>query len=82
MLLQYGLNNSVLLAHASHHIPGVELFIKKSSKVNGKSKNGCGLALAYKRKNSSNRVFVINSDGEMAEIQQCCKGILTLLIKV
>ena len=28
---------------------------------------GCGLALAYKRKNLSNRVFVINSDGEMAE---------------
>ena len=63
-LLQYGLNNSKFLAHASHHIPGVEF--STGSLGHGLS-YGCGLALAYKRKNSSNRVFVINSDGEMAE---------------
>lgn len=63
-LLEYGLNNSKFLAHASHHVPGVEF--STGSLGHGLSL-GCGVAIAYKRKNLSNHVFIVNSDGEMAE---------------
>ena len=61
---QYGSNNSLLMAHASHKVPGVEF--STGSLGHGLS-FGVGLALAGKRKKNNTHVFVINSDGEMNE---------------
>mgnify|MGYP001307118843 CR=1 FL=1 len=61
---EYGANNSLLMAHASHKVPGVEF--STGSLGHGLS-FGVGLALAGKRKKNNHHVFVINSDGEMNE---------------
>ena len=61
---QYGSNNSLLMAHVSHKVPGVEF--STGSLGHGLS-FGVGLALAGKRKKNNHHVFVINSDGEMNE---------------
>ena len=63
-LNEYGENNSLLMAHASHKVPGVEF--STGSLGHGLS-FGAGLALAGKRKKNKYRVVVINSDGEMNE---------------
>ena len=63
-LNEYGKNNSLLMAHASHKVPGVEF--STGSLGHGLS-FGTGLALAGKRKKNKCRVVVINSDGEMNE---------------
>ncbi len=63
-LLKYGFNKSKLLAHASHHVPGVEF---STGSLGHGLPIGCGVALAYKRKKLSNHIFIINSDGEMSE---------------
>jgi len=63
-LSDYGQDYSMLMAHASHKVPGVEF--STGSLGHGLS-FGAGLALAAKRKKEKWRVFVINSDGEMAE---------------
>ena len=63
-LLEYGVNKSIFLAHASHYVPGVEF---STGSLGHGLPIGCGVALAYKRKRSVNKVFIINSDGEMAE---------------
>lgn len=63
-LFQYGLTGSNLLAHASHHVPGVEF---STGSLGHGLPISCGLALAYKRKKLSNTVFIMNSDGEMSE---------------
>ena len=63
-LNEYGSNNSLLMAHASHKVPGVEF--STGSLGHGLS-YGVGLALAGKRKKNNHHVFVINSDGEMNE---------------
>ena len=63
-LSKYGEDFSMLMAHASHKVPGVEF---STGSLGHGLPYGVGLALAAKRKKKKWRVFVINSDGEMAE---------------
>lgn len=63
-LLEYGVNGSGLMAHASHSVPGVEL---STGSLGHGLPVGCGKALAAKRKQEPWRVFVMLSDGEMDE---------------
>ena len=60
----YCRENSRLMGHISHHVPGVE--VSTGSLGHGLS-FGTGMALACKRDNSNWRVFVILSDGELDE---------------
>lgn len=61
---EYAKDGSLLLGHASHHVPGVEL--STGSLGHGLSV-GCGMALAGKREAQPYRVFVLLSDGELDE---------------
>lgn len=63
-LSKYGQDYSMLMAHVSHKVPGVEF---SSGSLGHGLSYGAGLALAAKKKKKKWRVFVINSDGEMAE---------------
>ena len=63
-LLNYARNKSQLMAHVSHHVPGVEF---STGSLGHGLPFACGLALAGKRRKKPNHVYVINSDGEMAE---------------
>ncbi len=63
-LLNYAKSNSKLMAHVSHHVPGVEF---STGSLGHGLPFATGLALASKRRKKSNLVYVINSDGEMAE---------------
>ena len=63
-LLEYGSDNSNFMAHASHKVPGVEF---STGSLGHGLPIACGLAVAKKRKKLSNYIYVINSDGEMAE---------------
>lgn len=63
-LATYGLNDSRLLTHASHHVPGVEWSTGALGHGLGLA---CGQALAGKRRNASWKVFALCSDGEMDE---------------
>ena len=63
-LLEYGSNNSNFMAHASHKVPGVEF---STGSLGHGLPIACGLAVAKKRKKLPNYIYVINSDGEMAE---------------
>ena len=60
----YAQDGSLLLGHASHHVPGVE--VSTGSLGHGLSV-GCGMALAGKREEKPYRVFVLLSDGELDE---------------
>ena len=62
-LNEYGKNNSLLMAHASHKVPGVE-FSTGSLGHGFLSEPVSSCTLKEKKKY---RVFVINSDGEMNE---------------
>jgi transketolase len=55
---------STLLAHASHHVPGVEL---STGSLGHGLPVGCGFALAAKRERGSQRTYVLLSDGELDE---------------
>jgi len=57
-------DGSLLMGHASHHVPGVDF--STGSLGHGLSL-GCGTALAAQRQNSRRRSFVILSDGECDE---------------
>lgn len=61
-LLEYGMENSVLMNHISHKVPGVEF--STGSLGHGLS-FGVGKALAAKRRGGDWRVFVLMSDGEL-----------------
>jgi transketolase len=63
-LQRYGDTGSRLLGHASHHVPGVEL---STGSLGHALSVGCGVALAAKREQRGNRVFVLLSDGELDE---------------
>ncbi len=63
-LLEYGRDNSNFMTHASHKVPGVEF---STGSLGHGLPFACGLAIAKKRKKLANYVYVINSDGEMAE---------------
>jgi transketolase len=60
----YSRDGSLLLGHASHYVPGVEL--STGSLGHGLSV-GCGMALAGKSDSCPYRVFVMLSDGELDE---------------
>lgn len=64
MLLEYGKNESILMNHISHKVPGVEF--STGSLGHGLS-FGVGKALAAKKMKSSWKTFVILSDGELQE---------------
>lgn len=60
----YAQDGSLLLGHASHHVPGVEL---STGSLGHGLPVGCGMALAGKREGRPYRVFVLLSDGELDE---------------
>jgi transketolase len=60
----YGDADSRLLGHASHYVPGVEL---STGSLGHALPVACGLALAAKREERTQRVFVLMSDGELDE---------------
>jgi transketolase len=63
-LSTYGQKSSLLMAHISHKVPGVEF--STGSLGHGLS-FGAGKALAAKKLNKNWKVFVLVSDGEMQE---------------
>jgi transketolase len=60
----YGQDGTRLMAHASHHVPGVEL---STGSLGHALPVGCGQALVARRQKKSWRVFVLLSDGELDE---------------
>lgn len=64
MLDTYCEDGSPLLAHVSHHVPGVEI---STGSLGHGLPIGCGMALAAKHDDSPSRVFVLLSDGELDE---------------
>ena len=60
----YGQDDSRLMLHASHKVPGVE---NSTGSLGHGLSLGCGKALAAKRQNHSWKTFVILSDGELDE---------------
>jgi transketolase len=65
-------DDSPLLGHISHKVPGVE--VSTGSLGHGLA-IGCGMAKAGKEKNDPHRVFVLLSDGELNE-GSCWESIL------
>jgi len=63
-LQTYGQNGSRLMSHVSHQVPGVEF---STGSLGHGLPFACGKALAAKRRGSSERVFVMLSDGELDE---------------
>jgi transketolase len=64
MLETYYQNGSLLMGHATHHVPGIE--ISTGSLGHGLTM-GTGMALAAKRDDKPYRVFCMISDGECDE---------------
>ncbi len=64
MIDGYGTASSPLMAHASHHVPGVEL---STGALGHGLPVGVGKALAAKMRGQSWRTFVVLSDGELNE---------------
>ena len=71
-LADYCKDESKLLGHVSHHVPGVEV---STGSLGHGLPIACGMALAAKRDGRSNRTFVILSDGELDE-GSCWEAIL------
>jgi len=63
-LEHYGEDDSILMAHASHHVPGVEF---STGSLGHGLPFGAGKALAAKRISAAWRTFVLLSDGELNE---------------
>jgi transketolase len=63
-LESYGSNDTRLMAHASHHVPGVEL---STGSLGHGLPVACGLALGAKRLGHTYRTVVMLSDGELDE---------------
>jgi len=64
LLDTYSKNDSILLSHTSHKVPGVELSTGSLGHALGVA---CGVALAGKLKKSTWKVFALLSDGELDE---------------
>jgi transketolase len=64
MLETYGTDGSALMAHISHHVPGVEF---STGALGHGLPFGVGKALAAKRMGAEWRTVVLLSDGEMGE---------------
>ena len=60
----YGMDDTRLMSHASHNVPGIEL---STGSLGHGLPVGCGLALGAKRLNRNYRTVVLLSDGEMDE---------------
>jgi transketolase len=71
-LTDYCKDESKLLGHVSHHVPGVEV---STGSLGHGLPIACGMALAAKREGQSSRTFVILSDGELDE-GSCWEAIL------
>jgi len=71
-LTGYCKDNSKLLGHVSHHVPGVEV---STGSLGHGLPIACGMALAAKHDGRSSRTFVILSDGELDE-GSCWEAIL------
>jgi len=63
-LMSYGKNRSLLMAHASHKVPGIPL---STGSLGHGLPVAVGLALANKIKKKKKRIFVLLSDGELNE---------------
>lgn len=63
-LANYGQDDSRLMAHISHKVPGVEF---STGSLGHGLPFGCGKALAAKRSGAAWRTFVMLSDGELDE---------------
>lgn len=63
-LKEYGTNGSFFISHVSSKIPGIEF---STGSLGHGLPVSCGLALGFKRKAASNRVYCIVGDGEMDE---------------
>ncbi len=64
-LESYGKNNSILMSHSSHKVPGVEI---STGSLGHGLPIASGIALSYKIKNlKKKKVFVLMSDGELNE---------------
>jgi transketolase len=71
-LAEYCKEGSKLLAHVSHHVPGVEV---STGSLGHGLPIACGMALAAKRDGAPSRTFVVLSDGELDE-GSCWEAIL------
>lgn len=60
----YSQNGSLLLSHASHKIPGVEM---STGSLGHALPVACGVALSAKRQKKNFKVYVLLSDGELDE---------------
>ena len=63
-LNSFGKNNSLLMGHASHKVPGIEF---STGSLGHGLPYATGRALAEKLDNTNNRVYVLISDGELNE---------------
>ena len=63
-LKNYSKDGSLLLSHASHKVPGVEL---STGSLGHALSVACGIALAGKRNKNNFRVYCLVSDGELDE---------------
>ena len=63
-LNSYGKNNSILMAHVSHKVPGIEF---STGSLGHGLPYAVGRALAEKIDNTNNKVYVLISDGELNE---------------
>ena len=63
-LMTYGKDDTRLMAHVSHLVPGVDF---STGSLGHGLPHGCGRALAAKRRGEAWRTFVMASDGELDE---------------
>ena len=63
-LFSYGKENSLLMGHTSHHVPGI---IFSTGSLGHGLPVAAGIALSSKIRSSSQRVYVLLSDGELNE---------------
>ena len=64
ILNTYGKNNTILLSHVSHRVPGVEF---STGSLGHGLPYAVGRALAEKINKTNNKIFVLISDGELNE---------------
>jgi transketolase len=64
ILNSYGSNNTILLAHVSHKVPGVEF---STGSLGHGLPYATGRALAEKINKTNNKIYVLISDGELNE---------------
>ncbi len=63
-LLSYGENNTLLMSHASHHVPGIKF---STGSLGHGLPVAIGSALSAKKDKNNRKVYVLISDGELNE---------------